>query len=116
MIAVFAAVKRGFVKKLMSSIGWSLRRSHRMNAVSNAAARPKATMLVTDVQPCFGPSITAHTNMLTPAIDMAIPSGSKRRIVVSRDVGTTRQMAIIATTITGTFTRNTEPQKKCSSR
>ena len=45
-----------------------------------------------------------------------MPSGSKRRIVVSRDVGTTRQMATIATTITGTLTRNTEPQKKCSSR
>ena len=45
-----------------------------------------------------------------------MPSGSKRRIVVSREVGTTRQMATMATTITGTLTRNTEPQKKCSSR
>ncbi len=35
---------------------------------------------------------------------------------MSRDVGTTRQMAIMAATITGTFTRNTKPQKKCSSR
>ena len=87
-----------------------------MNAVNNAAARPKATKLVGDVQPCFGPSITAHTNTLTPAIDKAMPSGSKRRMVVSRDVGTTRQMATMATTITGTLTRNTEPQKKCSSR
>ena len=110
------AVKRMLEKTPTSSIGWSLRRSHRMNAVNSTAARAKATRLVGDVQPCFGPSITAHTSTVTPAIDKAIPSGSKRRIVVSRDVGTTRQMAIMATTITGTLTMNTEPQKKCSSR
>ena len=110
------AVKRMLVNTATSSIGWSMRFSQRTNADNNAAARPKAMTLVAEVQPCLGPSITAHTNTLTPAIDRPMPSGSKRRIVVSRDVGTTRQIAIIATTITGTLTRKTEPQKKRSSR
>ena len=35
---------------------------------------------------------------------------------MSREVGTTLQIATMATTMTGTLTRNTDPQKKCSSR
>ena len=72
-------------------------------------------MLVGDVQPCSGPSITAHTSVVMPAIDSTVPSGSKRRIVVSRDVGTTRAIATRATAITGTLIISTEPHQKCSS-
>jgi hypothetical protein len=87
-----------------------------MKAPNRRTASPNAATLVGDAQPCFGPSITAQTNTVTPAIDKAMPSGSKRRMVVSRDVGTILQIATKATTITGTLTMKTEPQKKCSSR
>ncbi len=87
-----------------------------MKTARSTAASPNATALVGEPQPCFGPSITAQTSTVTPAMESTMPSGSKRRIVVSRDVGTTFQMATKATTITGTLTMNTEPQKKCSSR
>ena len=69
-----------------------------------------------DSHPLVGPSITAHTSSDTPAIDSTMPSGSNLAIVVSRDVGTTRAISAIETSTIGTFTRSTEPQKKCSSR
>ena len=80
-------MKRRLLNTDTSSIGWSMRRSHQTKPASSSAARAKATMLVGDVQPCSGPWITAHTSVVMPAIDSAVPSGSKRRIVVSRDVG-----------------------------
>ena len=73
-------------------------------------------MLSGDVQPCSGPSMTAHTSVPTPAIDSTVPSASKRLIVVSREVGTTRAMATRATAITGTLIISTEPHQKCSRR
>ena len=51
-----------------------------------------------------------------PAIEATVPTGSKRLIVVSRDVGTTRAMATSATAMTGTLIISTEPHQKCSSR
>ena len=56
--------------------------------------------------------MTAHTNTVMPAIDSTMPSGSKRCTVASREVGTIRPTRTIATTMTGTFTRNTEPHQK----
>ena len=59
--------------------------------------------------------MTAHTSDVTPAIEASVPTGSKRLIVVSREVGTIRAMATRATAMTGTLIIRTEPHQKCSS-
>ena len=59
--------------------------------------------------------MTAHTSVVTPAIEASMPTGSNRLIVVSRDVGTIRAMATRATAMTGTLIISTEPHQKCSS-
>ena len=109
------AVKRMLVNTETSSIGWSMRRSQATKPASSRAATAKAAMLVGDVQPWTGPSMTAHTSTPMPAIEAKVPTGSKRLIVVSREVGTTRATAIRATAITGTLMNRTDPHQKCSS-
>ena len=117
MTTMLPAVKRMSENTPTSSIGWSVCRSQAMNPMSRAAARPNATTLVGDVQPCSGPSMTAHTSVPMPAIDSTVPSGSKRWIVVSREVGTTqRDRRRGRRRSTGTLIISTEPHQKCSSR
>ena len=103
------AEKRRLRNTPTSSIGWSMRCSHRTKPRRNAAAAPNATNDATDSQPCTGPSITAHTSVPTPAMESTTPIGSKRWSVVSRDVGTSHAMSTIATNTTGTVTLAVSP-------
>ena len=114
--ATLPAVKRALANTETSSIGWSMRRSQATNPPRSTAPRPKASSDVGDVQPWSGPSMTAHTTVAMPATDRIVPSGSRRVIVVSRDVGTSTAMATSATATTGTLIISTEPHQKCSSR
>src|SRR5690242_5005528 len=91
------AVKRKLVNTETSSIGWSVWRSQAMNAASRRAATVKATIDVGDAHPWTGPSITAHTSVTMAAIDSSVPSGSKRSIDVSRELGTNRPIMTRAT-------------------
>ena len=52
-----AAVKRGFLKKAVSSIGWSMNDSHHANAPITATATPNATRMRGDVHPESGASM-----------------------------------------------------------
>ncbi len=109
--ATLPAVKRRLRKTRTSSIGCDERSSQRTNPVSSAPAAANALRLSADVHPLMGASMTAHTNSVTPAIDSSRPTGSNRLVCGSREVGTTSATATIATSTTGTFTRNTEPHE-----
>ena len=75
----------------------------------------KAAIDVGDAQPWTGPSMTAHTSVTMAAIDRIVPSGSKRAIDVSFELGTNSPISTRATTTTGTLIISTEPHQKCSS-
>ena len=113
MRAPLAALKRGLAKKLMSSIGVRVRRSHTMKAVSSTAATAKAPSTSGSVQP-WAPSMIAHTRATRPTMDSTAPRKSTRGAAGSRDVGTKSCPPTRATTTTGTLTRKTEPHQKCS--
>ena len=57
VMPVLAAVKRGFLKKRTSSIGWSVVRCHQMNVPSSTIASPNATRIGGSVQPSVGASM-----------------------------------------------------------
>ena len=56
--------------------------------------------------------MSPYTSDTIPTIDSSAPIGSSAASSGSRDVGTRNQPAISATTMIGTFTRNTEPNQK----
>ena len=112
--APLAALNRGLRKKLMSSIGVDVWRSHTTNAASSTAAAAKAPSTCGSVQP-WAPSMIAHTRATRPTIDSTAPSRSTGGAAGSREVGTNSWPSTRATTTTGTLTRKTEPHQKCSS-
>jgi hypothetical protein len=57
MMATDAPVKRGFSKKCMSSMGWSLWSSHATNVPSTTVPTANATSTGPCVQPCDGASM-----------------------------------------------------------
>ncbi len=105
------AVKRMFVNTRTSSIGWSLCCSHRTKPTSRGSGDGERTERL-DRQPAEVRRLdhTPHEHT-DAAIESTVPRGSKRVIVSSRDVGTMTAMAIIATAISGTLTRKTEPHR-----
>ena len=109
--ATLPAVNRGLANTVTSSMGWSVRRSQATKPTSSTPASVKATRLVSDNQPWVGPSITVHTSTVMPAIDTSVPIGSKRPIVVSRDVGTKRATRTRATAMTGALIISTAPHQ-----
>src|SRR6478752_8329752 len=116
VIARFAAVKRGFLKKLMSSIGWSVYRSHRMKQATPTMPMTKAVSTVALPQPSVGPSMMANSRAPRPTIDNPAPSGSSLGAVGSFDSGTKKMPRTMATTAIGRFTQNTELHEKWASR
>ena len=76
MIVAEAALKRGFLKKRMSSIGWSECSSHQAKAARNPSPIAKAASTGVDVQPLSGPSMRAKSRPKRPTIDRTEPMGS----------------------------------------
>ena len=69
-----------------------------------------------DVQPLLGASMIAHTKTTRPTPERTAPVQSIRCATGSRDSGTSSRAAMIAAATMGTFTMNTEPHQKWSSR
>ena len=78
VIAPLAALNRGFWKKWMLSIGLDVCSSHNRNVTSSPAPIAKPASTSGAVQPCDGASITAHRNVVSPAMDSSAPRGSSR--------------------------------------
>ena len=94
VMATLAAVKRGFLKKRMSSIGWSVRSSQATKAPSSTrtgderAERPGPT-----VQPLAGASMIAQSRATRPTMDSTAPARSSLGAVGSFEVGTRKRPA-----------------------
>src|SRR3954447_935022 len=116
VIVLLAAVNRGFLNRLISSIGESVWRSHNTKAVNMTTAMTKAITTIVDDQPFDGPSMMPNSNVARPAIEKTAPSGSRRDCRGSRDLGMMNAPRISAVAATGTFTQNTDCHEKCSSR
>ena len=110
--AVLAAVKRGFSKKPMSSMGWSVCSSHMMKHASAATPTANAPSTRVLVQPWSGPSMMPNSNDPSATMDSTAPSGSSRGAEGSFDSGTKKWPAISAVAAMGRFTQNTELHEK----
>src|SRR5262249_29628279 len=104
--APLAAVKRGFLKRLMSIIGWADARSTATRQASTAAPAARAAMVDAEPQPQSGAWITPKTSRPIPAVDRARPSQSTGGVARSRDVGT--PIATPTTTTAATRAMNTK--------
>ncbi len=111
-----AALKRGSRKKATSSMGSSTRRSHTAKAASSTAARAKVPKVTGSVQPCWGPSMMAHSSAPIPAIDSPAPTMSSRGAAGSRDSGSRSRPETSASATIGRLIKNTEPHQKWPSR
>ena len=69
----------------MSIIGSSCRRSYQMNVAQPTAAIANSVTMRGDVQPAFGPSITAYASAPTVTMNRAWPTTSSVRGRSSRD-------------------------------
>src|SRR6478609_2250250 len=115
VIAVVAAVNRGFLKNRRSSIGSLAFSSQNTNPSSTTIANANVTNVCVDVQPLSGPSMIPYTNAASPTIDSSAPSGSSGAWIFSRDLGMRKKPATSAITTTATLIRKIEPHQKCSS-
>ncbi len=115
VIALLAAVNRGFWKKCMSSIGWSVCSSHRMNAATAITPTMKATTTFGSVQPSDGPSMMPNSRLPKAMIESPAPSGSRSPWLGSFDFGIRKAPATRAVTAIGTLTQNTALHEKWSS-
>ncbi len=106
-----AAVKRGFLKKVTSRIGWSVWRSHRMNDPSSTTAAAPHPMITGLVQPRVGPSMIANSSATRPNIESRVPTKSRRVACSSFEFGTSTIDASTATMTIGTFTRKIAPHQ-----
>ena len=88
VIEMLAALKRRLRNTRTSSIGWSVWRSHAMNAARIAAPPANAARISDSPQPRSGASISAQTIALRPAIERAVPGRSMPGDSGSRDSGT----------------------------
>src|SRR6476619_7473166 len=113
-IAPLAAENRALANSVTSNSGSTRRTSHQTNPASRAADPTRPPIVTADPQPCAGASMIVQTSRPTPAIDPTAPNGSNLPGLGSRDSWTSARMATIATTASGTFTRNTADQLKCS--
>ena len=116
VIAPLAALKRGFSKKCMSSIGWLERSSHTKNTASTAKPTTNAATISGAPHPWLGASMTAHRIVPSATIDSSAPTGSSAACVGSCDSGTRKKPSTRPTITIGTFTMKIEPHQKCSSR
>ena len=114
--ATDAAENRGLAKKRTSRIGWSVWRSHSVNAVNSTTAATKQPTMSGSLQPRVGPSMMPKSSVTSPTVDNAVPSTSRDGFVGSFEFGTIQRTPTMATMISGTFTRKIEPHQKCSSR
>ena len=90
VIAPLAALKRGFSKKAMSSIGCSEWSSQAKNAPSSTAPIANPARIGAELQPFDGASITAHRSEPSDTTDSSAPTGSRRPCDGSLDSGTSR--------------------------
>ncbi len=88
VMALLAAVKRGFWKNRMSSIGVGVCSSQRMNDAMATTPTTKPPSTSGSVQPFAGPSMMPNSSEPRPTIDSTAPSGSSLPWFGSRDVGT----------------------------
>src|SRR5205814_9222574 len=112
VIAPLAALNLGFLKKLRSSIGLDVLRSHRRNAARTTPPMVKPRRIGPWVQPCDGASMIAHSSAVIPAIDRTAPIGSSFDAAGSFDSGTNAYPATNPITTIGTLTRKIEPHQK----
>ncbi len=68
-----------------------------------------------EVHPRPGASMTAHSVMVSPAMDRPEPTRSGGRATGSLESGSSGTDSSSASTTIGTLTRNTEPHQKCAS-
>ncbi len=114
MIVPEAAEKRGFLKKLRSSIGCSHRSSHAAKRPRNSTPRPSPARTLVEPQPLSGAWMIPYSSVTRPMIESRAPKGSSLESWGSRLVGTRKCPATSAVRQIGTLTRNTEPHEKCS--
>src|SRR3954470_4804626 len=96
----------------MSSMGSSVCSSHHPNTARNSPAMANAPSVTGAPHPCSGAWINPNTRVDTPTIDSSAPTGSSWLSFGSRDLGTKNQPPMIASAITGRYTRNAEPNQK----
>src|SRR5439155_2583619 len=87
VIAPLAALKRGFSKNFMSSIGCVECSSDTKNAASSTAPITNPVTIPLDAQPFDGASITDHSSEPSARIDSSAPIGSSCPCDGSRDSG-----------------------------
>src|SRR5215211_6963092 len=105
-----AAVKRGFLKNVTSSIGCSTRDSHQANEPSATAATANAVSVCDEAQPAPGASMIAQTSVMSPTIESNAPTTSSLALVGSFDVGIKKNPVSNANATIGIFTRKIDPQ------
>ena len=88
VMALLAAVKRGFWKNRMSSIGDGVCSSQAMKHAMATVPRTNPPSTSGSVQPFDGPSMMPNSSDPRPTIDSTAPSGSSLPWLGSRDVGT----------------------------
>ena len=115
-IAPTAAERRAFLNRFRSTIGCSWRRSYQTNNAPNTIEMANPPSVTADSQPFSGASMMAYIKADREIIEMTAPTTSIVFALGSRLSGITNNDPINATATTGTFNRNTDPQKKCSSR
>ena len=89
-IAPLAALKRGFWKKCMSSIGWLEWTSHTKNAPSSTTPTANPARIGAELQPFVGASMIAQRIEPSETTESSAPIGSRRPCDGSRDSGTNR--------------------------
>src|SRR5215213_8603932 len=108
--APLAALNRGSLKSVTSSIGFGVRRSQTTKVVSSAAETTKPPTVVGDDQPWLGASMIVTVSVTSIATDSTRPTRSSPGTDGSRDSGTKRNAATAVTSARGTRAQNTLPQ------
>src|SRR5215211_8631349 len=114
-MALLAAVNRGFLKKVIGSIGVGVYNSQAMKLVRITTASVKAIMTLGDVQPALGPSMMPNSREPSPKIDNNAPGMSILGALGSFDSGTKKWPATMAVMPMGMLTQNTDDQLKWAS-
>ena len=115
-IAPLAALKRGFSKKCMSSIGWLECSSHIRNVTRRTRADHEAGDDLGEPQPVPGASMIAHSS--TPSAHDRQHRADRVELRVRRVLGLgDRKKPRTSPAITiGTLTMKIDPHQKCSRR
>ena len=101
VIDTLAAVKRRLRKIRTGSIGCGTRNSQATNTAISTALAAKPASVLPSSQPNSGASMIVKTSAPMAAIERRMPPRSRRGDSVSRDSGTTRTVAVIATAAIG---------------